>query len=113
MNQHVRPQQQGLGPLSSTLDDPTSVPYFLWDEPMTVEELRRRIRDGSRAERIRLIGKVLREARDTEVWLFTTPDFVAENWQAISLHLGMRRAFWTFLLRSWADQGRLDVDWAG
>jgi hypothetical protein len=80
---------------------------------MTVEELRQRIREGSQAERVRLIGKLLREARDSEAWLFTTPEFVAENWKAISLHLGRRRAFWTFLLRSWSNQGRLDVDWAG
>jgi hypothetical protein len=112
MSQHVRAPEGRLGPLSSKLDDPTSVPYFLWDEPMTVEELRRRLREGSRAERMRLIGKLLREARDTEVWLFTTPEFVATNWNEISLHLGKRRAFWTFLLQSWADQGRLIDDWA-
>lgn len=26
--------------LSTDLDDPSVVPYFLWDEPMTVAELR-------------------------------------------------------------------------
>jgi hypothetical protein len=113
VNQHVHPPQKGLGPLSSKLDDPASIPYFLWDEPMTVEELRRRIRDGSHAERIRLVGKLLREARDSEVWLFTTPDFVAKNWRAISFHMGRSRGFWSFLFRAWSDQGRVDVEWAG
>src|SRR5204862_1563664 len=33
--------------LSSDLDDPSAVPYFLWDEPMTVAELRARLRTAS------------------------------------------------------------------
>jgi hypothetical protein len=98
--------------LSSELDDPTAVPYFLWDEPMTVTELRDRLLHASEPERVRLLAKVLREARDTEVWRFTTPDAVARNWKALSLRLGRRRAFWEFLLSSWAAQGRLSIDWA-
>lgn len=99
-------------PLSSALDDPASVPYFLWDEPMTVAELRNRLRLGSDPERTRLLGKILREARDTEAWIFTTPESVAQNWKALSLHLGKRRVFWEFLFESWVEQGRLKVDWA-
>ena len=98
--------------LSSDLSDPQAVPYFLWDEPMTVAELRERLRTASPPERTRLLGKILREARDTEVWMFTTPAEVAKSWSAISRNLGRRRAFWEFLLRSWSQQGRLDVDWA-
>ncbi len=79
---------------------------------MTVAELRDRLRHASRSERMRLLGKVLREARDTEAWLFTTPESVAQDWDALSLHLGNRRAFWEFLLESWWEQGRLQVDWA-
>src|SRR5436309_6513448 len=59
--------------LSSDLDDPSAVPYFLWDEPMTVAELRTRLRTASPPERTRLLGKILREARDTDVWKFTSP----------------------------------------
>jgi len=98
--------------LSSELDDPEAVPYFLWDEPMTVAELRDRLLQGSVPERTRLLAKILREARDTEVWRFTTPAAVARDWKALSLHLGRRRAFWEFLLNSWAAQGRLSIDWA-
>ena len=86
--------------LSSALDDPASVPYFLWDEPMTVAELRDRLRRSSQPERRRLLGKILREARDTEAWSFTTPESVARDWKALSLYLGKRRAFWEFLLQS-------------
>lgn len=113
MNQQVPNHQAELGPLSSNLDEPTAVPYFLWDEPMTVEELKRRIREGSYPEQVRLVGKILREARDTDVWLFTTPDFVVEHWDAVSLHAGRRKAFWQFLFNAWAGQGRLGVAWSG
>jgi hypothetical protein len=96
--------------LSSELDDPGAVPYFLWDEPMTVAELRHRLLDASDPERARLLAKILREARDTEAWKFTTPAAVVKDWKALSLHLGRRRAFWEFLLSSWAAQGRLSFD---
>jgi hypothetical protein len=98
--------------LSSDLGDPEAVPYFLWDEPMTVAELRRRLSTGSRPERIRLLAKILREARDTEVWLFTTPNDIATSWKDLSRHLGRRRGFWELLLGMWAEQGKLSVDWA-
>ncbi len=51
----------------------TAFPYFLWDDPMTNRELRERLDTASTVERMRLLGKILREARDTEVWRFTTP----------------------------------------
>jgi len=59
--------------LSTDLSNPGVVPYFLWDEPMTVVELRRKLDSAHPAERFRLLGKILREACDTDVWNFTTP----------------------------------------
>jgi hypothetical protein len=112
MNQRVQSCSGYSGPLSSNLDDPDSVPYFLWDEPMTIRELEERLYSGTDPERIRLLGKILREARDTEVWRFTTPDIVVREWDRLSIHLGRRRAFWRFLLDSWKAQGRLGDAWA-
>ena len=37
-------------PLSTDLDDPEAVPYFLWDEPMTVRDLRQRLSTASAPE---------------------------------------------------------------
>ncbi len=92
-------------PLSSHLDDPDVIPYFLWDEPMDVAELRRRLRTATASEQSRLLGKILREARDTDVWRFTTPSQVAARWNEVSVHLGRRRAFWEFLLARWREDG--------
>jgi hypothetical protein len=91
--------------LSLDLEDPEGVPYFLWDEPMTLSELRARLQSASRAERLRLLGRILREARDTDVWRFTTPAEVLASWSELERYLGRRRAFWHFLLGRWQDLG--------
>ena len=93
--------------LSTNLDLPSSIPYFLWDEPMTVAELKRKLNSASVEERNRLLGKILREARDTDVWEFTTPQFVWRNWDELSKYLGRRRGFWKFLLEFWDKEGLL------
>lgn len=72
---------------------------------MTVAELRHRLGAASEEERIRLLGKILREARDTDVWLFTAPDEVVRLWPQLEPHLGRRRGFWTFLFKQWRELG--------
>lgn len=83
------PPTRGVA-LSTDLADPTAIPYFLWDEPMTVQDLRARLSSASPPERLRLLAKVLREARDTEVWLFTNPQEVAQAWPLLAPRLGRR-----------------------
>ena len=91
--------------LSTHLDRDDAVPYFLWDQPMTVAEFRRKLRTASPPERMRLLAKLLREARDPDVWRFTTPEAVQSRWEELSLHLGRRRAFWEYLLQRWREDG--------
>lgn len=79
------------------------MPYFLWDDPLTLAEFRSRLGGADRPERVRLLGKVLREARDTDVWRFTTLAEVHELWPELQRHLGRRRAFWQFLLERWRE----------
>jgi hypothetical protein len=96
--------------LSLDLDDPEAVPYFLWDAPMSVSELRSHLETAGEPERVRLLGKILREARDPDVWRFTTPEEVDALWPQLERHLGRRRGFWQFLLERWralqTDGGR-------
>lgn len=87
--------------LSTNLNAPLAIPYFLWDEPMTSAEFRHRLSTGSEAERTRLLAKLLREARDTDVWLFITPAEIRDRWSAMVSQLGRRRPFWEFLLDHW------------
>lgn len=90
--------------LSADLSRDDAIPYFLWDAPMTVAELRQRL---ASADRTYLLGKILREAREPDVWLFTTPDEVRRDWEVLERHLGRRRDFWAFLLRQWRELGLL------
>lgn len=92
-------------PLTTQLDHDDAVPYFLWDQPMTVRELRERLATASKPERTRLLGKILREARDPDVWRFTTPETVLAEWNDVARHLGRRRGFWEFLLAAWKREG--------
>lgn len=96
-----------IGPLSTDLERPEVIPYFLWDEPMSVAELKRRLATASPPEKARLLGKILREARDTDVWRFTSVEEVVELWPELTRHLGRRRPFWEFLLDGWRKQGLL------
>jgi hypothetical protein len=91
--------------LSTRLSDPDAVPYFLWDDPMTVEELRHRLASASEDERLRLLALVLREARDPDVWAFVQPAEVSRIWPLLVSRLGLRRPFWEFLLGAWRRQG--------
>jgi hypothetical protein len=92
--------------LATDLSREDAIPYFLWDAPMTVRELRQRLA-GSDEERTYLLGKILREAREPDVWLFTTPEEVGARWNALQRHLGRRREFWSFLLEQWRELGLL------
>ena|SRR5450432_923705 len=90
--------------LGTDMTDPEVMPYFTWDAPITVRAIHERLRTAPEKERLRLLGKILREARDTDVWHFTTPEFVVRNWEQLRPHLGRRRAFWEWLLARWREE---------
>ncbi len=88
--------------LSTDLSDPEAVPYFLWDA-LTLREFKELLRSASPDKRARLLGKLLREARDSDVWQFVSPADVFAEWQALVPHLGRRLGFWEFLLGKGRD----------
>lgn len=89
--------------LSTDLDRADALVYFSWDEPTTVEELHAQLQCSPPEVRDRLLARILREARDTDVWKFTTLAEVVARWDEIAPQLGRRRDFWEFLLRRWRD----------
>lgn len=93
--------------LTTDLSDESKRPYFLWDEDLSIAEFRQRLLGEDRWERLRLLGKMLREARDLDVWEFTTPEEVAEALPELGRRLGRRRPFWEFLIEGWRQDGIL------
>lgn len=82
-------------------------PYFLWDEDVSIDELRQVLAAEDSPERDRLLGKMLREARDIDVWEFVTPDEVARALPRLARRVGRRRSFWEFLITGWRRDGLL------
>ena len=82
-------------------------PYFLWDEDVSIDELRGVLAGPDTFERDRLLGKMLREARDLDVWAFVSPTEVARALDRIPRRIGRRLAFWRFLIDGWRSDGLL------
>lgn len=91
--------------LSTDLTDPDAVPYFLWDEPITMGELRRRLASGDAETRARWAGKVMREARYDETIALLPLAQILADYPLIRRHLGRRRRFWDYLLDEWRALG--------
>lgn len=81
--------------------------YFLWDEDVSIAELRAVLAGPDGPVRERLLGKMLREARDVDVWAFVTPTEVARMLEPLRRRLGRRYAFWKFLIDGWRSDGLL------
>ncbi|MBA3818630.1 MAG: hypothetical protein H0X17_07035 [Deltaproteobacteria bacterium] len=81
-------------------------PYFLWDEDVSIAELHAALAEPG-PRRDRLLGKMLREARDLDVWLFVTPTEVAAALPRLHRRIGRRLGFWTFLIEGWRTDGLL------
>jgi hypothetical protein len=75
-------------------------PYFLFDEDLSVAELRQRLSNGNSAERLRLIAKILREAHEDDVWEFLTLKEFLDIYPEVSSLLGRRRQYWQQLYNS-------------
>jgi hypothetical protein len=93
--------------LTSDLSADNGRPYFLWDERRTTGEFRQALAVAPPGEWARLVGKLMREARDSDVWKFVTPAEVWAHFDAIRPYLGRRRAFWEYLLHGWRRDGFL------
>jgi hypothetical protein len=82
-------------------------PYFLWDEDVSIGELQQILAGPHGPRRDQLLGKMLREARDLDVWQFVRPIEVAGALERLRRRLGRRYAFWSFLIEGWRRHGLL------
>jgi hypothetical protein len=96
-----------MRPLTTDLTRGDCRPYFLWDEDVTIDELRAALAGPEGFRRDQLLGKMLREARDVDVWAFVTPFEVARSLDRLRRRIGRRFAFWRFLIEGWRADGLL------
>jgi hypothetical protein len=88
------------------LTDPQGRPYFLWDCEMTLDELRRALRDSEPAARAYLVAKLMRQAKPDDVLSFVSEGEIRALWDRVEGNLGTARPFWAWLLGRWAEQDR-------
>jgi hypothetical protein len=93
--------------ITTDFADGKARPYFLWDEDVSVQELRDVLAGPDSPRRDQLLAKMLREARDTDVWAFVAPHEVARRLPELGHRLGRRRAFWEWLIEGWRSDGLL------
>lgn len=96
-----------MRPLTTDLRRDDLRPYFLWDEDVAIGELRAILAGAPSPERDRLLGKMLREARDIDVWHFVRPEDVAKDLDRVRARVGRRYRFWRFLIDGWRADGLL------
>jgi hypothetical protein len=97
-------------PLTTDMKRGDHRPYFLWDEDVSIDELRALLAGPDGPARDRMLGKMLREARDLDVWSFVTPEEVARALPRLERRLGRRAAFWRFLIDGWRADGILAAE---
>lgn len=85
--------------------NPDERPYILWSEPTTVGQFRSALAEAPDDEKAMLLGGLMREARDPDVWEFTSVAEVRRLFPLIERYLGRRREFWVYLLNAWKEHG--------
>jgi hypothetical protein len=80
------------------LCDPQGRPYFLWDVDVTLEAFRTFLADANPAVRGYWLGKLMRQARPDDAFLFVTAEEMSRAWPDIERHLGQTREFWRWFL---------------
>ena len=101
--------------LGTDLLDPETRPWFLWDEDLSVRELRAILVNETHPRWLELAATLMREARDDQVWLFLPLSRVVARHEDIRTRLGRRRAFWDYLLQAWRRPHavRAGPSWSG
>lgn len=89
------------------LTDPQGRPYFLWDCDLTLAQFQRGLQDPDPEVRAYLVGKLMRQAKPDDVFLFVRPRTIRELWPRLLRYLGRTREFWTWLFETWERQGRV------
>jgi hypothetical protein len=80
-------------------------PYFLWDVDMTLEDLKRQLKEGDPVVRAYLTGKIMRQAKPDDALQFVSMQEIADQWRSLEKYLGKTREFWSWLIEEWRQRG--------
>ena len=80
-------------------------PDFLWDEPLSRDDLKKVLAGQDETESLYYAAKILREARFEEVWEYLSPAFLASHWEKLRARLGRKKGFWKFFYTTWRAHG--------
>ena len=79
-------------------------PYFLWDEDLTLEQFKDRLRDPDPDVRAYFVGKLMRQAKPDDVFTFVSLDELYDLLPSVDRYLGRTRPFWHWLLDRWKPE---------
>lgn len=82
------------------LTDAHGRPYFLWDLDLSLAEFRAKLADPDVAIRAYWLGRVMRDAKPDDVFLFVSLAEIRDLWDSVQPYLGRSRAFWEWLLET-------------
>jgi hypothetical protein len=82
--------------------DAAGRPYFLWDDEMSMEAFRAKLRDPDPEVRAYFVGKLMRQAKPDDVFSFVALEDIGAQWALLERYLGKTREFWRWLLGRWA-----------
>jgi hypothetical protein len=89
------------------LTDNQGRPYFLWDCDLSLDQFCSALQDPDLEVRAYMLGKLMRQAKPDDVFLFVTPREVKSLWPRLSRYLGRTRPFWAWLFETWESQGHV------
>lgn len=73
----------------------------MWDFGYTIRHIRQLLASTGERRRLSIMAKILRSARDEDVWKFiSVQDFLRER-EMLMRCLGGQRDFWEFMYRRW------------
>jgi hypothetical protein len=84
-----------------------SIPYFAWDRPLTVKQIKNMLQNGTDQEKQKISAWILREAAVEDVWQFLTPSQVDRLLPVIKNQLGRQKDFWLYIIRKWHELGKI------
>jgi hypothetical protein len=89
------------------LTDAQDRPDFLWDCDLTLSQFREGLADPDPEVHAYLIGKLMRQAKPDDVFLFVGPGEIRDLWPRLTRCLGRTREFLSWLFETWEGQGRV------